>query len=86
MLYCWELQVEDEAQRKGIGRFMMQLLELIARRCAPQSRPSMRATCGFCLMRVARSALCIRDFPPHASQLCKAPLLGGHPLGPLTSN
>lgn len=32
VLYCWEVQVEAVAQRKGIGRFLMQLLELIARR------------------------------------------------------
>lgn len=34
MLYCWELQVEAAAKRKGLGRFLMQLLELLARRCA----------------------------------------------------
>ena len=32
VLYCWEVQVEDRAQRKGLGRFLMQLLELIGRR------------------------------------------------------
>ncbi len=34
MLYVWEVQVEERAQRKGLGRFLMQLLELIARKCA----------------------------------------------------
>ena len=30
MLYCWELQVEAAAKRRGLGRFLMQLLELLA--------------------------------------------------------
>ena len=34
VLYVWEVQVEDRAQRKGLGRFLMQLLELLARKCA----------------------------------------------------
>ena len=34
VLYVWEVQVEERAQRKGLGRFLMQLLELIARKCA----------------------------------------------------
>jgi len=37
VLYCWELQVEAAAKRKGLGRFLMQLLELLARRCAAPS-------------------------------------------------
>ena len=40
MLYCWEVQVEERAQRKGLGRFLMQLLELIARRCASACPPA----------------------------------------------
>lgn len=30
VLYCYELQLEAEAQRKGLGKFMMQILELMA--------------------------------------------------------
>lgn len=30
VLYCYELQLENAAQRKGLGKFMMQILELIA--------------------------------------------------------
>ncbi|KAL1465337.1 hypothetical protein WDU94_004919 [Cyamophila willieti] len=30
VLYCYELQLEKEVQRKGLGKFMMQVLELIA--------------------------------------------------------
>lgn len=30
VLYCYELQLEIIAQRKGLGKFMMQVLELIA--------------------------------------------------------
>ncbi|KAF5270859.1 hypothetical protein FQA39_LY08304 [Lamprigera yunnana] len=30
VLYCYELQLEPEVQRKGLGKFMMQVLELIA--------------------------------------------------------
>lgn len=29
MLYCWEVQVEKVAKRRGLGRFLMQLLELL---------------------------------------------------------
>lgn len=32
MLYVYDIQLEPEAQRKGLGKFMMQLMELIARR------------------------------------------------------
>lgn len=32
MLYCYELQVAATAQRRGLGKFLMVLLELIARR------------------------------------------------------
>ncbi|KAB0803937.1 hypothetical protein PPYR_00907 [Photinus pyralis] len=30
VLYCYELQLEPEVQRKGLGKFMMQILELVA--------------------------------------------------------
>ncbi len=30
VLYCWEVQVEKVAKRRGLGRFLMQLLELLA--------------------------------------------------------
>uniref|UniRef100_A0A8D9A2G0 N-alpha-acetyltransferase 40 n=1 Tax=Cacopsylla melanoneura TaxID=428564 RepID=A0A8D9A2G0_9HEMI len=30
VLYCYELQLEKEVQRKGLGKFMMQVLELMA--------------------------------------------------------
>jgi hypothetical protein len=30
VLYCWELQIEAAAKRRGLGRFLMQLLELLA--------------------------------------------------------
>lgn len=30
VLYCYELQLERQVQRKGLGKFMMQILELIA--------------------------------------------------------
>ncbi|KAF2899300.1 hypothetical protein ILUMI_06880 [Ignelater luminosus] len=30
VLYCYELQLEPHVQRKGLGKFMMQILELIA--------------------------------------------------------
>ncbi|XP_067942426.1 N-alpha-acetyltransferase 40-like isoform X2 [Watersipora subatra] len=30
VLYCYEIQLEESVQRKGLGRFMMQLLELMA--------------------------------------------------------
>ncbi|EFA07325.1 N-alpha-acetyltransferase 40 [Tribolium castaneum] len=30
VLYCYELQLEPAIQRKGLGKFMMQILELIA--------------------------------------------------------
>lgn len=30
VLYCYELQLDNEIQRKGLGKFMMQILELIA--------------------------------------------------------
>lgn len=30
VLYCYEIQVIDEVRRKGIGKFFMQILELIA--------------------------------------------------------
>ena len=29
VLYCYELQLEDEVRRKGLGKFMLQVLELI---------------------------------------------------------
>ena len=32
MLYVWDIHVEDEYQRKGLGRHMLTLMELIARR------------------------------------------------------
>ncbi|KAL4447745.1 hypothetical protein ABPG75_004964 [Micractinium tetrahymenae] len=32
VLYCYEIQVAQPAQGKGVGRFLMQLLELIGRR------------------------------------------------------
>lgn len=32
VMYVYELQVEDSVQRMGLGKFLMQLLELIARR------------------------------------------------------
>ena len=31
--YCYELQLEAAAQRKGLGKFLMQLLELIVSAC-----------------------------------------------------
>lgn len=31
--YCYEVQLEEAAQRKGLGKHLMQLLELIVRRC-----------------------------------------------------
>ncbi len=30
VLYCYEIQLEDSVKRKGLGRFMMQTLELLA--------------------------------------------------------
>lgn len=30
VLYCYELQLEKQVQRKGLGKFMMQILELMA--------------------------------------------------------
>uniref|UniRef100_A0A0P4WKD8 N-alpha-acetyltransferase 40 n=1 Tax=Scylla olivacea TaxID=85551 RepID=A0A0P4WKD8_SCYOL len=30
VLYCYELQLEESCRRKGLGRFMMQVLELMA--------------------------------------------------------
>ncbi|KAG0712278.1 N-alpha-acetyltransferase 40 [Chionoecetes opilio] len=30
VLYCYELQLEEACRRKGLGRFMMQVLELVA--------------------------------------------------------
>nr|CAG4638202.1 EOG090X0MNC [Chydorus sphaericus] len=30
VLYCYELQLEAECRRKGLGRFMLQILELMA--------------------------------------------------------
>jgi GNAT superfamily N-acetyltransferase len=30
VLYCYELQLEEEVRRKGLGKFMLQVLELIA--------------------------------------------------------
>ncbi|XP_063921638.1 N-alpha-acetyltransferase 40 [Zophobas morio] len=30
VLYCYELQLEPAVQRKGLGKFMMQILELVA--------------------------------------------------------
>lgn len=30
VLYCYELQLDNHLQRKGLGKFMMQILELIA--------------------------------------------------------
>ncbi|KAI5754593.1 hypothetical protein M8J77_009820 [Diaphorina citri] len=30
VLYCYELQLEKQVQRKGLGKFMMQVLELMA--------------------------------------------------------
>ena len=32
MLYVWDIHVDDEYQRKGLGRHMLTLMELIARR------------------------------------------------------
>jgi ribosomal protein S18 acetylase RimI-like enzyme len=29
VLYCYELQLEEEVRRKGLGKFMLQVLELI---------------------------------------------------------
>lgn len=31
VLYCYEMQVEENYQRKGLGRFIMELLETIAK-------------------------------------------------------
>lgn len=31
-LYCWEIQVIEKVQRKGLGKFLMQIIELIARK------------------------------------------------------
>jgi len=30
VLYCYELQLDNHVQRKGMGKFMMQILELVA--------------------------------------------------------
>ncbi|KAF6023721.1 NAA40 [Bugula neritina] len=30
VLYCYEIQLEEKVQRKGLGRFLMQLMELMA--------------------------------------------------------
>ena len=32
VLYVWELQLTEPVQRKGLGKFIMQLLELIGRK------------------------------------------------------
>lgn len=32
VLYVYELQLESQLQRKGLGKFLMQLIELIARK------------------------------------------------------
>ncbi|KAK7104742.1 N-alpha-acetyltransferase 40-like [Littorina saxatilis] len=32
VLYCYEIQLEKEVRRKGLGKFMMQILELMAHR------------------------------------------------------
>ena len=40
VLYCWELQVDQAAaRRRGLGRFLMTLLELLARRSRPPPPP-----------------------------------------------
>eukprot|EP01119_Soliformovum_irregulare_P009538 TRINITY_DN2294_c0_g1_i1.p1 TRINITY_DN2294_c0_g1~~TRINITY_DN2294_c0_g1_i1.p1 ORF type:complete len:146 (-),score=50.62 TRINITY_DN2294_c0_g1_i1:17-454(-) len=31
-LYCWEIQLEEDVRGKGLGKFLMQLLELIGRK------------------------------------------------------
>ena len=31
MAYCYEVQLEERARRKGLGKHLMQLLELIVR-------------------------------------------------------
>jgi len=34
VLYCWEVQVDQTvAKRRGLGRFFMTMLELLARKC-----------------------------------------------------
>jgi len=35
-LYCYELQLNESVRKKGLGKFMMQLLELIARKYGMQ--------------------------------------------------
>ncbi|GMH40092.1 hypothetical protein BSKO_07996 [Bryopsis sp. KO-2023] len=37
VLYIYELQLEPECQRKGLGRFLMQLCELMARSCGMEA-------------------------------------------------
>jgi hypothetical protein len=36
VVYCYELQLEEAAQRKGLGKFLMQLLELIVSSSVPR--------------------------------------------------
>lgn len=78
MLYCWELQVEAAAKRKGLGRFLMQLLELLARRCAFQAISCLKKA-SLCWPTAAFHQICFTPrCAPRRPGLLVAP---GNPFG-----
>ncbi|OBS81502.1 hypothetical protein A6R68_20235 [Neotoma lepida] len=47
VLYCYEVQLESKVRRKGLGKFLIQILQLMANRFEiDDSSPSMSGCCG----------------------------------------
>ncbi|XP_039403837.1 N-alpha-acetyltransferase 40 isoform X3 [Mauremys reevesii] len=47
VLYCYEVQLESKVRRKGLGKFLIQILQLVANRFEiDDTSPSMSGCCG----------------------------------------
>ncbi|XP_061462278.1 N-alpha-acetyltransferase 40 isoform X2 [Rhineura floridana] len=47
VLYCYEVQLESKVRRKGLGKFLIQILQLMANRFEiDDTSPSMSGCCG----------------------------------------
>ncbi|XP_015128476.1 N-alpha-acetyltransferase 40 isoform X2 [Gallus gallus] len=47
VLYCYEVQLESQVRRRGLGKFLLQILQLVANRFdIDDSSPSVSGCCG----------------------------------------
>lgn len=60
VLYCYELQLSEAMRRRGVGRRLMQLLELLVR-CRDRLHRRGRGRSGGVLLRKSAAADCCRD-------------------------